>query len=312
MAGRRILVTGASGCIGHYISEVLMQQVQQSEDELFLIIRDPSKFKLPLPQNAKIQIVQADLRDVDGLRDLLATIHVAVLVATGWGDPELDVTKTLELIQALSSQCQQVIYFSTASLLGREGTILSEAEQLGTDYIRAKAQCYQKLQTMELDFRVLTLFPTLVVGGDLTKPYSHLSAGLPEVMKWAGLLRFFKTDGSCHFIHAQDIATVVLELIQHPDRADKGVTQGMLILGNPAITVNEAIVEVCRAAHKPIYFRLNLTPWLIEGLIRVFKIQMGAWDYFCLSYRHFCYPDPVSPQTFGLQSAYPTLSDILP
>jgi nucleoside-diphosphate-sugar epimerase len=312
MAGRRILVTGASGCIGHYISEALVRQVQQSEDELFLVIRDPSKFKLTLPPNARIQVVRADLRDVDGLRELLATINYAVLVATGWGDPELDVTKTLELIQALSSQCQQVIYFSTASLLGREGTLLPEAEQLGTDYIRAKAQCYQKLQAMDLDFPVLTLFPTLVVGGDQTKPASHLSAGLPEVMKWAGLLRFFKTDGSCHFIHAQDIATVVLELIQHPERGAQAATQGKLILGNPAITVNAAIAEVCRAARKPIYFQLNLTPWLIEGLIRVFNIQMGAWDYFCLSYRHFCYPNPVSPQTFGIPGAYPTLSDILP
>ena len=314
MAGRRILVTGASGCIGHYISEALFQQVEQSDDELFLVIRDPSKFKLPLPQNARVQVIQADLRDVDGLRDLLATIHCAVLVATGWGDPELDVTKTLELIQALGPHCQQVIYFSTASLLGREGTVLPEAEQLGTDYIRAKAQCYRKLLALKLDFPVLTLFPTLVVGGDHTKPYSHLSAGLPEVMKWAGLLRFLKTDGSCHFIHAKDIATVVVQLIQHPEQAAetvKGTAKGKMILGNPAITVNEAIAEICRAAHKSIYFQLNLTPWLTEGLIRAFRIQMGAWDYFCLSYRHFCYPNPVSPQTFGLANAYPTLSDIL-
>jgi nucleoside-diphosphate-sugar epimerase len=305
VAGRRILLTGASGCIGHYLSEAL---IQQTDDELFLIIRNPDKFSVPINLRANVQIVRADLRNVDNLRPLLATIHCAVLVATGWGDPELDVIKTLELVQSLDPQvCQQVIYFSTASLLGRDGTVLPEATRLGTDYIRAKAQCYEKLIAMDLGFPVFTVFPTLVVGGDHTKPYSHLSAGLPEVLKWAGLLRFLKLEGSCHFIHAQDIATVVLELIQHPEKAPSQ----KLVLGNAVVTVDEAIAVLCKAANKRIYIQINLTPRLTSWLIRLFKIQMGDWDYFCLKYRHFHYKNPVSPKTFGMDSAYPNLSDIL-
>jgi nucleoside-diphosphate-sugar epimerase len=302
---RRILLTGASGCIGHYLSEAL---IQQTDDELFLIIRDPAKFEVPVDSRANVHIVQADLRDVDSLRSLLATIHCAVLVATGWGDVELDVIKTLELLQALDPQvCQQVIYFSTASLLGRDRTVLPEALSLGTDYIRAKAQCYDKLMSMDLGFPVLTVFPTLVVGGDHNKPYSHLSSGLPDVLKRAGLLRFFKLEGSCHFIHAQDIATVVLQLIQHPESAPSQ----KLVLGNAAITANEAIAALCKAANQRIYLQLNLTPRLANWIIRLFNIKMGAWDYFCLNYRHFQYANPVSPKTFGLTSAYPTLGDIL-
>jgi nucleoside-diphosphate-sugar epimerase len=305
VTGRRILLTGASGCIGHYLSEAL---IQRTNDELFLIIRDPKKFKVLINSRANIHIVQADLRDVESLRSLLATIHCAILVATGWGDVELDVIKTLELLQALDPQvCQQVIYFSTASLLGRDKTVLPEALSLGTDYIRAKAQCYEKLVAMDLGFPVLTVFPTLVVGGDRSKPYSHLSSGLPDVLRWAWLLRFFKLEGSCHFIHAQDIATVVLQLIQHPEQAPSQ----KLVLGNAAITANEAIAALCKAAHQRIYVQLDLTPRLANWIIRLFKIQMGDWDYFCLNYRHFQYANPVSPKTFGLPSAYPTLSDIL-
>lgn len=305
MTGRRILLTGASGCIGHYLSEAL---IQQTDDELFLIVRNPEKFKVPVDSRANVHIVQADLRDVDGLRSLLATIHCAVLVATGWGDVELDVVKTLELLQALDPQvCRQVIYFSTASLLGRDSNVLPEAISLGTNYIRAKAQCYEKLTAMDFGFPVLTVFPTLVVGGDLHKPYSHLSLGLPDVLKWAGLLRFFKLEGSCHFIHAQDIATVVLQLIQHPESAPSR----KLVLGNAVITANEAITALCKAANQRIYFQLNLTPRLANWIIRLFNIQMGDWDYFCLNYRHFQYANPISPSTFGLTSAYPALSDIL-
>ncbi len=306
MTGRRILLTGASGCIGHYLSEAL---IQQTNDELFLIIRDPKKLKVPVDTRANVHIVQTDLRDVDGLKSLLTTIHCAVLVATGWGDIELDVIKTLELLQALDPHvCQQVIYFSTASLLGRDGNVLPEATSLGTNYIRAKAQCYEKLIAMDLGFPVLTVFPTLVVGGDRNKPYSHLSAGLPDVLKWAGLLRFFKLEGSCHFIHAQDIATVVLQLIQHPELAPSQ----KLVLGNAAITANEAITALCRAANQHIYLQLNLTPRIANWIIRLFNIQMGDWDYFCLNYRHFQYDNPISPKTFGLASAYPSLREILP
>ncbi len=305
MARRRILLTGASGCIGHYLSEAL---IQQTDDELFLIIRDPEKFRVSIDSRANVHIVQTDLRDVDGLRDLLSTIHCAVLVATGWGDVELDVIKTLELLQALDPQvCQQVIYFSTASLLGRDETVLPEAISLGTNYIRAKAQCYEKLMAMDLGFPVLTVFPTLVVGGDRDKPYSHLSSGLPDVLKWTGLLRFLKLEGSCHFIHAQDIAAVVLQLIRHPESAPSR----KLVLGNAAITANEAISALCKAANQRIYFQLDLTPRLADWIIRLFNIQMGDWDYFCLNYRHFQYANSISPKTFGLTGAYPTLKDIL-
>jgi nucleoside-diphosphate-sugar epimerase len=273
-----------------------------------LIIRDPEKFRVPIDSRANVHIVQTDLRDVDGLRDLLSTIHCALLVATGWGDVELDVIKTLELLQALDPQvCQQVIYFSTASLLGRDETVLPEAISLGTNYIRAKAQCYEKLMAMDLGFPVLTVFPTLVVGGDRNKPYSHLSSGLPDVLKWTGLLRFLKLEGSCHFIHAQDIAAVVLQLIRHPESAPSQ----KLVLGNAAITANEAIAALCRAANQRIYFQLDLTPRLADWIIRLFNIQMGDWDYFCLNYRHFQYANPISPKTFGLTGAYPALKDIL-
>lgn len=311
MTGRRILITGASGCIGHYLSETF---IQRTEDTLFLLIRDPSKFKVSPFGRADVHVVQGDLRHLDKLKDLLATIHCAVLVATGWGDIEIDVTQTLALVQALDPQvCQQVIYFSTASILGRDKTVLPEAKCLGTEYIRAKAICYEKLMTLELGFPVFTVFPTLVVGGEsvapgvCTKPYSHLSTGLPEVLKWAGLLRFLKADGSFHFIHAQDIATVVLQLLQHPERAPSRT----MVLGNPAMTANEAIATLCQFAQKRIYIQLNLTPWLVTLLIRLFKIQMGPWDYFCLRYRHFQYANPVNPNTFGLPSNCPTFTQVL-
>jgi nucleoside-diphosphate-sugar epimerase len=308
---RRILITGASGCIGHYLCETF---IGQTDDELFLVVRDPNKLQVLIDSRPGVHIVQADLRNLETLRELLSTIHCAVLVATGWGDPVLDITKTLELIQMLNPKvCQQVVYFSTASILGRDKEVLPEAKNLGTEYVKAKAICYEKLVAMKLAFPVSTVFPTLVVGGESSapgvrpKPYSHFASGLPEVLKWAGLIRFLKIDGSFHFIHAQDIAAVVLQIVQHPELAPSH----KLVLGNAAMTANEAIATLCTHAKKRIYFQIDLKPWLVNVLIRLFNIRMGAWDYFCLSYRYFEYAHPVSPKTFNQPSYCATFKDVL-
>jgi nucleoside-diphosphate-sugar epimerase len=311
VTGRRILITGASGCIGHYLCETF---IQHTNDELFLVLRNPQKLSVPIDTRSGIHIVQADLRNLEPLRDLLATIHCAVLVATGWGDLELDITKTLELIQMLDPKiCQQVVYFSTASILGRDEQVLPEAKSLGTEYVKAKALCYEKLMAMELAFPVFTVFPTLVVGGESDAlgvhriPYSHFASGLPEVLKWSGLVRFLTIDGSFHFIHAQDIATVVLQLVQHPELAPSQ----KLVLGNEAIAAQEAIATLCTFAKKRIYFQLDLKPWLVNVLIRLFNIRMGDWDYFCLRYRHFQYANPISPKVFDQPNHCQTFKDVL-
>lgn len=305
----RILVTGASGCIGHYICEAL---VQQTEHELFLLVRDPAKLKVDVNVRPHIHVLTADLHNLQPLRELLLTINQAVLTATAWGDPretyDLNVTKTLALIQALDpAVCQQVLYFSTASILGQSQQLLSEAEEIGTDYIRTKYQCFKQLQQLASIPKVITVFPTLVAGGDDHKPISHLSSGIPEVIRWAGLLRFFKMDGSFHFIHGQDIAQVICHLIKNPEAAPAD----QLVLGNQKMTVNEFIEAVCELCHKRAFFKVDLSPKLANLIIRLFNIQMADWDRFCLGYRHFSYPNPINPETFGLFTYCPTLETLL-
>ncbi|MFN6198841.1 MAG: NAD-dependent epimerase/dehydratase family protein, partial [Dolichospermum sp.] len=43
MTKKRILVTGASGCIGHYITEAL---IQNTNYELYLLVRNPDKLQI--------------------------------------------------------------------------------------------------------------------------------------------------------------------------------------------------------------------------------------------------------------------------
>lgn len=321
----RILVTGASGCIGHYITEAL---IQETSYELYLLVRNPKKLLISTKSRPGITVLSGDMREIRQFAKLLHTIDTAVLTATAWGGADIfdtNVFRTHELLNLLSSDCQQVIYFSTASILDGNNQLLKEAGVLGTDYIRSKYDCLSQLSELAIAPKITTLFPTLVVGGDAQKPYSHLTTGLPEVVKWVDLFRFIKADGSFHFIHGRDIAQVVRYLIDHPPQEKEqremrswGSPKGSnfprgrsFVLGQNRLTVNQAIAEICTYLNKKIYFRIPLSLALANLLIVLFQIQMAAWDRFCLRYRHFTYENPVNPSSLGLPNYCATLSDVL-
>jgi nucleoside-diphosphate-sugar epimerase len=314
----RIFITGASGCVGHYISETL---IQNTEHELFLFLRTPSKLKLDTTVRQGIHVVVGDMQDIEQQADLLKTIDVAVLTAAGWGGQaafDINYTKTHALLDLLDPNlCQQVIYFSTQSVLDRHNQLLPEAGKIGTEYIMSKYQCLDKLAqeinatddaAHAIAAKVTTVFPTLVFGGDETKPYSYISADLPNVGKYVGLLQWFSADASFHFIHGKDIAEVVRHLIAHPELADK--FDRRIVLANKQVTLDEGIAEICGYFGKKSPFRIPLSIGIANFFIKVFKIQMAEWDRFCFDYRHFASDTPVNPATFGLPTYAPTITDI--
>jgi len=310
MTPKRILVTGASGCIGHYITEAL---IEQTDHELYLLVRNPNKLQVDTKSRPGVTVLQGDMGKIEQFADLLKTIDTAILTATVWGGDDIfdiNVTKTVELINLLDPEvCQQVIYFSTESILDRHNQLLKEAGEIGTDYIRSKYECFQKLaSSAAIASKITKVFPTLVLGGDQTKPYSHLSAGIPEIAKLINIIRFFKADGSFHFIHGKDVAQVVSYLVDNPPKDNQS---RQLVLGQKRITADEAVEEACEYLNKKIYFRIPLSLSLANILIPLFRIQMAAWDRFCLTYRHFSHENPINPESLGLPNYCATFSDVL-
>jgi len=305
---KRILITGASGCIGHYVVETLLTE---TDHHLFLFVRDPDRLNLDLRPG--VDIIQGDLGHIERHHDLLKTMDVAILIATSWGDPQatfnINVTKTVQLVQALDpDRCEQVLYFSTASILGRDNQPLKAAHELGTDYIRTKYIAFQQLQRLAIAPKITTLFPTLVLGGDDQKPKSHISSGLDHISRWSTFARFLKVETKFHFIHGQDIGIVVSALVEQPPVAGES---RQLVLGNAALSASELIAEICAYFKQRIYFRFPLTPGMANVLIRILNIQMAPWDRFCMEYGDFTYTQPVSPQTFGRTTIYPSMTAVL-
>jgi nucleoside-diphosphate-sugar epimerase len=310
MTAKRIFITGASGCIGHYIADAL---IRETTHDLFLFVRNPQKLKFDYNARPGVTVIQGDMHDIEQVGRLLKTMDSAILAATSWGGAietqDINVVKTIRLMNLLDPDiCEQIIYFSTASILGRDNQPLKEAGEIGTDYIKSKYQCHQQLAKLAIAPKITTLFPTLVFGGDDQKPYSHISAGIADIVKWMNLIRFFKADGSFHFLHAKDIAQVVLCFLEHPPELDD---PHEFVLGNPALTADQAIAEICAYLKKSILFQIPLSIRWANFFIKVFRIQMAAWDRFCIEYRHFTYAYPVSPNSFGLTGYCPTVKDLL-
>ncbi|MGB6165943.1 MAG: NAD(P)H-binding protein, partial [Geitlerinemataceae cyanobacterium] len=102
---KRIFITGASGCIGQYITETLIQNTQH---ELYLLVRNPDKLKIKLDVRPGIHVLSADLRSIDRFADILKTIDCAILTAAAWGGERdclaINVTTTCQIMDLLDPQ----------------------------------------------------------------------------------------------------------------------------------------------------------------------------------------------------------------
>ncbi|MFN6338454.1 MAG: NAD-dependent epimerase/dehydratase family protein [Cyanobacteriota bacterium] len=320
-AGPRILITGASGCVGQYIAEALYRG---GEAHLLLLLRDPAKLTAVPRDDPRVTLLVGDLRDLDPHAEAIRSAHRVIHTATAWGDPEralaVNVVAVKKLLALLDPQrLEQVIYFSTASILDRNLRLLPEAEAYGTEYIQTKAQCLADLESHPLAARIVAVFPTLVFGGRLEgpdpHPTSYLTAGVGEALRWLWLARWLRAEASFHFIHAADIATVCAHLATTPHQRNPEGGQGpvrRLVLGQAPLTVNAAVATLCRwrgLSYPPV--GLDLRGWLIEGLIRLLRLEVNAWDRFSIRQRHFVHQPVSPPERFGLRSVAPTLEAVL-
>ncbi len=307
---QRILVTGASGCVGHYVVEDLLAQ---TDHEVVVLLRDRSRLRLKDAANPRLTIIEADIRDFEKYRGALVRIDSAVLVAAAWGGPEaaqvnLDAANTLTAYLATQG-AGKVIYFSTASVLDRDGALLPAANEFGTDYIRSKYRLVQKMENYAGSLQVTGLFPTLVFGGDPTKPYSHFVKLLAQARRWIWLMRLFRVpEGRFHVVHALDIARSVRCAIE---AQRSSATPGRLVLGNAAQGANDYLREFCAHHENSLLFGINLNTRFAEALIRTFRIELSPWDRYCMLHPDQSYGHSVTPAVFDLPVAFPDFPSML-
>lgn len=306
--------------MGQHIARLLLND---TDAELLLLVRDPARLTAVPRDHPRITLLVGDLRNLTPLAGAIATATRVIHTATAWGDPEramaVNVVAVKQLLAFTSPEwLEQVIYFSTASVLDRDLRLLGEALSQGTEYIQTKALCLQQLEAHPLADRIVAIFPTLVFGGRVDGggpiPSSYLTAGLAQACRWLWLARWLRVDASFHFIHAADIARVCLHLVSQPQGANPEPGQGRvrrLVLGQPAVSVNATVRRLgrWRGCWLP-PFGLAIRPWLVEALIRLLRLEITPWDRFSIQQRHFVH-EPISPpERFGLVSHAATLEAV--
>lgn len=301
----RIFLTGATGCVG---SRVALALAAIPAVELTLLVRDTSRVHPALLAHPRVRCILGDLRDVRSFAHDVPGVDALVLAATSWGEhaDAVDVAGVLRLVDLVAGRGAHVVYFSTASVLDRDGSPLAEAATIGTPYIRAKLAATRALLA-RTDVATTVIYPTLVVGGGQAPP-SQVDGLLRQVAERAWLLRFFSAEASFHLVHAGDLATLVVDALAHPPAVG---APREIVAGGPPVTGDELVEAVLRAAGVSRLARVPINGAVAETLIRAFKVQLAPWDRFCFARRHFTYDRALLPSALGLPDAYGSLDALL-
>jgi len=316
---QKILITGASGCVGQYITDWLLNN---SDAELYLWLRDPRKLTAINAEDPRLKLLIGDIRDAEVFKEEIKQVTRVIHTATAWGDPnrayEVNVVAVKNLLNLLNEEIlEQIIYFSTASILNKNLKLIPEALKYGTEYIQTKAMCLKELTNHHLAEKTIAVFPTLVFGGRIDHstqfPSSYLTQGLYEATKWLWLARWFRGYSRFHFIHAQDIAFICGHLAINPHNKNdlsNGNKLNHLVLAQPYITIDQAIDNLLEWRGMRKTLRIPLKRWLINALVRFLPVNINSWDRFSINQRHFDHDPISSPESFGGISNARTIREI--
>ncbi|HEY9843287.1 MAG TPA: NAD(P)-dependent oxidoreductase [Candidatus Obscuribacterales bacterium] len=287
-----ILLTGATGCTGSYLLETLLAETGQ---DVIAWVRDPAR--LQIRSHPRLRIWDGGLEALDAYRSELSQVSALIHAATVWGGPEtfaINLRQTRRLIQALEpAVCRQLHLFSTASLLDSSGRPWPQALRLGTDYIRSKATLHDWLASSPQQITPSLYYPTVILGGDNSHPYSSVGAALPRLPIWLPWARWLRAGGRLHLIHARDIARIVVHRLEHR------LPPAQLVLGNPALSIDDLITQLVQIyGQQPVPLQLPLEP-LLPALVQILKPWMSPWDRFSLQQRETMY-QVVNAASYGL------------
>ncbi|MFO0037441.1 MAG: NAD-dependent epimerase/dehydratase family protein, partial [Synechococcaceae cyanobacterium] len=81
----RILITGASGCVGQYTAEALLRH---SDAHPLLLLRAPAKLTALPANHPRVTLLVGDLRDLEPHAAAIGSVDRVIHTATAWGDPE--------------------------------------------------------------------------------------------------------------------------------------------------------------------------------------------------------------------------------
>ena len=306
MSLERVFVTGATGCVGQYLVDAL---ASRRDVEVHALVRPGSALEPPADASATFVTHEGALEAIDDHVETVRRCDAIIHLAAAWDDSPraelVNVDRTLEMVAACDpSRCRRVIAVSTASVLAADNSLLPEALVHGTAYVRSKHLACRRLADSPVADRLVTFFPTLIFGGDATHRWSHVARELAQAERYLWLARFFRAEGCFHFIHARDLAAMIVRVLEEGSPAPR------VVPGQPATSFDEALAAICQVRGWRYRGTLALTPPRVLAGARLLGARLSAWDRYAIEHPRFEYR-VTRPEDLGLTSAYPTIRSVL-
>lgn len=298
---KKLFATGMGGCVGHY----LMDELRKRDDlELSFLIRSPEKVKYDL---SDINVIKDEFKNIKKYGHIIKEADHVIHLLADWGGEDGNHQQTIDLFNCIDPEkAKKIIYFSTASILGKDNLPAKEALICGTPYIRGKYKMHEDLLKMPLSSKTVVLYPTWVLGGDEKHPYSHASTAIKQTVKWVSLIKLFSIDITFHFMHSRDIALTAAHIL-----FDGNVRNGEFVLGNAPITADGFIRAVCNDLKiRDNRFKIKLPVEFIRRIAALFGKKLSPWDNYCIDNRNTTYKT-IDPATFGIRPEFDTIDKVL-
>lgn len=306
MQTKQVFITGASGCVGHYL---INECLSQPNLHIHVLVRYPEKLKFSEEDFKRITVHIGDFKQIEKFEPVIKKMNFLIHgVTEWWGEDQthlVNVTKTREFFMMIDPEiCEQIVYFSTASVLGKGNKVVKEAKLFGSSYIRSKYNAYYMIQELPIKDKITVMFPTMVFGGNNLFPKSHITKGVSQAFSYLKYLRFIHVDGAFHFIHSADIAKMSVYFLLNPKKYRE------YVLGNSCVSVKDALKVLYSQFNMKPLFRIHVKKWFLNLLTVVFRIKVGPWEKYCME-NSFMIFDAVNPKTFGLKGEFETLDSLV-
>ncbi|MEM9931086.1 MAG: NAD-dependent epimerase/dehydratase family protein [Bacteroidota bacterium] len=246
-----VLLTGATGFIGHHLAAALAA----GGHDVRYLVRSAERTGI-LPKHRPDQVVVGDLLDVFSLESALtgctAVIHAAAKVSFHTKDrPEMWAVNqggTANIINAALGQgVKQFVYLSSVAALNRESgkvTTLSDSwqEQLApTVYGQTKFAAEREVWRGQAEgMNVSIIYPSTVIGsGDWRRP------GTPRLFHRAKQGMLLAPSGRAGFVAVEDVVSATQFALE---RAEDGLR---LLLNAEELNWSEALAQIAKSVAAP-------------------------------------------------------------
>lgn len=318
---RRVLVTGATGFIGHYI----VKQLIESGFYVSVLVRKESRHLDTLSAfGQQVQVCWGDINDVGSLELACsgqdAVVHSAAIVSFENGQAgkimKVNVEGTANMVNVcLEQHINHFIYISSIAALGRlPGQAITDESAV---WVEKNASRYSKSKYLaELEvwrgsaegLNVTILNPSLVLGPWETSHHSM------QLFKAANRNLPFYPSGGNGFVDAGDLARAVVLSLQ------KSVYMQRMIINGHNLSYREVLQKIAHIQGKkgPQWLMPRSMAQLGAGIIRFVAFILGRKHYFQRGvlnsvYSTSAYNNAKSIELLGLQyrSLDHTLNEVI-